>query len=69
MMRCIFDALEKAIKRIIDNPKHNVETVESIRKIEKSRIPSRNTIDYLRKHPSGLVEHTIDLIYIKKLFF
>lgn len=57
ILRCIFDALEKAIKRIIESPKHNVETMEAIRRVEKSRIPSRNTIDYLRKNPSGLVEN------------
>jgi hypothetical protein len=56
ILRCIFDSLEKAIKRVIESPKHNVETIQSIRRVEKSRIPSRNTIDYLRKHPSGLVE-------------
>ncbi|MBZ9607555.1 restriction endonuclease-like protein [Clostridium estertheticum] len=57
ILRCIFDDLEKAIKRIIANPKHNVETIESIRRVEKSRVPSRNTISYLRKHSSVLVEH------------
>jgi hypothetical protein len=57
ILRCIFDALEKAIKRVIENPKHNVETIQSIRRVEKSRTPSRNTISYLRKHPSGLVEN------------
>jgi hypothetical protein len=57
ILRCIFDDLEKAIKRVIENPKHNVETIEFIRRLEKSRVPSRNTINYLRKHPSALVEN------------
>ncbi|MBU3110178.1 DUF2357 domain-containing protein [Clostridium lacusfryxellense] len=57
ILRCIFDDLEKAIKRIIANPKHNVVTIESIRRIEKSRVPSRNTIAYLRKNSSCLSEN------------
>ncbi|WP_298840100.1 DUF2357 domain-containing protein [Clostridium sp.] len=57
ILRCIFDDLEGAIKRIIANPKHNVETIESIRRVEKSRVPSRNTIAYLRKHSGVLVEN------------
>lgn len=57
ILRCIFDALEKAIKRVIENPKHNVETIQPIRSVEKSRTPSRKTISYLRKNPSGLVEN------------
>jgi hypothetical protein len=57
ILRFIFNDLEKAIKRIIESPKHNVETIQSIRRVEKSRIPSRNTIDYLRKNSSGLVEN------------
>jgi len=56
-LKCIFDDLEKAIKRVISNPKHNVETIESIRRVEKSRVPSRNTIGYLRKHSSSLLEN------------
>ena len=57
ILRCIFDDLEKAIKRVIANSKHNVETIESIRRVEKSRVPSRNTIAYLRKHSSCLSEN------------
>jgi len=57
ILKCIFNDLEKAIKRVISNPKHNVETIESIRRVEKSRVPSRNTIAYLRKHSSVLVEN------------
>ena len=57
ILKCIFNDLEKAIKRVIANPKHNIETIESIRRVEKSRVPSRNTISYLRKHSSVLVEH------------
>jgi len=57
ILRCIFDDLEKAIKRIIANPKHNVVTIESIRRVEKSRVSSRNTIAYLRKHSSCLSEN------------
>lgn len=57
ILRCIFDDLEKAIKRIIESPKHNVETIQTIRRVEKSRVPSRNTVNYLRKNPSGLVEN------------
>ncbi|WP_308282452.1 DUF2357 domain-containing protein [Clostridium estertheticum] len=45
------------MKGIIANPKHNVETKESIRRIEKPRVPSRNTISYLRKHSGVLVEN------------
>jgi len=57
ILKCIFDDLEKAIKRVIANPKHNVENIESIRRVEKSRVPSRNTIAYLRKHSSCLSEN------------
>ena len=57
ILKLIFHGLEKAIERIIASPKHNVETIESIRKVEKSRIPSRNTIAYLRKHSGVLVEN------------
>lgn len=52
----IFDKLEKSIKRVIANPKHNVETIESLRRIEKAKSPSRNTISYLRKHPNALIK-------------
>ncbi|MBU3171132.1 DUF2357 domain-containing protein [Clostridium estertheticum] len=45
------------MKGIIANPKHNVETKESIRRIEKPRVPSRNTISYLRKHSGVMVEN------------
>ncbi|MBU3105837.1 DUF2357 domain-containing protein [Clostridium gasigenes] len=44
ILKCIFNGLESSIKRVIANPKHNVETVESLRRIEKSKSPSRNTI-------------------------
>lgn len=56
ILKCIFDDLEKAIKRVIANPKHNVETVEVLRKTEKAKSPSRNTISYLRSHPNALVK-------------
>ncbi|MBU3109485.1 DUF2357 domain-containing protein [Clostridium gasigenes] len=54
ILKCIFNGLERSIKRVIANPKHNVETVESLRCIEKSKSPSRNTISYLRRHPNAL---------------
>ena len=56
ILKYIFDDLEKAIKRVISNPKHNVETVEVLRRAEKAKSPSRNTISYLRSHPSALVK-------------
>ncbi len=56
ILKYIFDDLEKAIKRVIANPKHNVQTVEVVRKAEKAKAPSRNTIFYLRSHPSALVK-------------
>ena len=56
ILKCIFDDLEKSIKRVICNPKHNVETIEVLRKAEKAKSPSRNTISYLRSHPSALVK-------------
>ena len=56
IFKAVFDDLEKDIRRICENLKHNVETVEQIRKVEKGRVPSRRTIDYLRKHPNTLTE-------------
>jgi hypothetical protein len=56
IFKYVFDDLEKDIRRICENLKHNVETVEQIRNVEKARVPSRRTVDYLRKHPNSLTE-------------
>lgn len=56
ILKIIFNDLEKAINRVIANPKHNVETVEVLRKAEKAKSPSRNTISYIRSHPNAIVK-------------
>lgn len=56
ILKYIFNDLENAIKRVVANPKHNVETVEVLKKVEKAKSPSRNTISYLRSHPNALVK-------------
>lgn len=56
ILKCIFNDLEKSIKGVVANPKHNMETIETLRSIEKSKSPSRNTISYLRRYPNVLVK-------------
>ena len=52
----IFDDLEKAIKRIVANFKHNVITQERITEIHKAKKASNNSIAYIRRHPEILVK-------------
>lgn len=60
----LFEGLESDVKRICNNLKHNVQTVEEVRSVEKSRIPSKKSIDYLRKHPRALMEDSRGFINI-----
>lgn len=65
ILKIIFNDLEKAINRVIAKPKHNVETVEVLRKAEKAKSPSRNTIAYIRSHPNALVKKENGFIRVK----
>jgi hypothetical protein len=56
ILKVIFNDLEKDIKRICNSFKHNIQTIENIKSVEKSRATSRRTIDYIRKHPKTLLE-------------
>lgn len=56
ILKLIFDDIEKSLIRIERKPKHNVENMNIVIDIYKSRRVSRNTISYIKKHPNVLVE-------------
>lgn len=56
ILKVIFDDLEKAIKRIEKNPKHNLESLYRVTDTYKAKRVSRNTISYIKKHPNVLIE-------------
>jgi len=58
----IFESLENDIKSICRQPKVNIETVEVICTIEKSRHIANKTAKYLRKHQNTLIEAKDGLI-------
>lgn len=66
ILKLIFDDLEKDIKRVCKHFKHNIQTIESIKSIEKSRVTSRRTVDYIRKHPHTLLEDKRGFIEVKE---
>ncbi|MDP4145789.1 MAG: restriction endonuclease-like protein [Bacillota bacterium] len=56
ILKLIFDDIEKAIKRIEKNPKHNLVSVHRVTDAYRSKRASRSTIAYVKKHPNVLVE-------------
>lgn len=56
ILKVIFDDLEKAIKRIEKNPKHNLESLYRVTDTCKAKRVWRNTISYIKKHPDVLFE-------------
>jgi len=56
ILKAIFDDIERAIIRIENNPKHNIESSYIVTDTYKAKRPSRSTISYIKKHPNVLVE-------------
>lgn len=65
ILKYIFKDLEKDINRMCNHFKHNIQTTENIKSVEKSRITSRKTVDYIRKHPSSLNEDRVGFVNIE----
>lgn len=57
ILKIIFDDIERALKRIENNTKHKVESNYLLVNSHKAKRISNKTIDYIRKHPNGLVEN------------
>ncbi|MGL4874157.1 MAG: DUF2357 domain-containing protein [Clostridium sp.] len=57
ILKAIFEELEKSLFRITRNFKHNIEKVEYVENIDKSRRVSKKSIGYLRTHQNILENH------------
>lgn len=55
ILEVIFDDLEVALRRIVNNFKHNVITYENLTNIHKAKRISKNTRKYIRTHGDSLV--------------
>lgn len=66
ILKIIFDDMEKDIRRICNHFKHNIETIEEIKPVEKSKVIARRTADYIRKHPGTLIESEGGFIKLKE---
>lgn len=56
ILKIIFDDIERALIRIENNPKHNIESLYTVTDSYKAKRVSRNTITYLKNHPNALIE-------------
>ncbi len=65
----IFDDLEAALKRIVNNFKHNVITYESLANIHKSKRVSNKTRKYFRTHGSSLIKSEKGFININNSLY
>lgn len=54
ILKSIFDNLMKSLNKIAKSPKHSLYTYERIRDINKSNRVSKNTLNYINKHPEML---------------
>lgn len=64
ILKIIFDNLEKQIKRIEKNPKHNLESLYKITDIHKAKKIAKGTISYIKKHSDVLIENSKGFIKI-----
>ncbi|MCB2313453.1 DUF2357 domain-containing protein [Clostridium tagluense] len=66
ILKIIFENLERALIRIERNPKHIMLNSDMVNKFEKAKKPSRNSLNYLRKHPHVLVKSSRGFINISQ---
>ncbi|MGH4125488.1 MAG: DUF2357 domain-containing protein [Clostridium sp.] len=66
ILKIIFKNLEKALIRIERNPKHIMLNSDVVNKFEKAKKPSRNSLNYLRKHPHVLAKISRGFININE---
>ena len=65
----IFDDLEAALKRIVNNFKHNVITYESLTNIHKAKRVSNKTRKYIRTHGDSLIKSEKGFININNSLY
>ena len=65
ILEIIFDDLEKSIKRIVTNFKHNVITQERIVEIRRAKRISSRSRNYLRSHPEVLTKSAHGFINVR----
>ncbi len=65
----IFDDLEAALKRIVNNFKHNVITYESLANIRKTKRVSNKTRKYIRTHGDSLIKSEKGFININNSLY
>lgn len=66
ILKIIFNILERALIRIEKNPKHIMLNSDVVNKFEKAKRPSRNSLNYLRKHPQVLAKSSRGFITINE---
>ncbi|MGH4121256.1 DUF2357 domain-containing protein [Clostridium sp.] len=66
ILKIIFNNLERALIRIEKNPKHIMLNSDVVNKFEKAKKPSRNSLNYLRKHPHVLAKSSKGFIIINE---
>lgn len=64
ILEVIFEGLESALKRIVNNFKHKVITDERLVYIHKAKKVSRNSKNYIRKNTDTLLESKKGIIHI-----
>ncbi|AGY77763.1 DUF2357 domain-containing protein [Clostridium autoethanogenum] len=65
ILRNIYEQLDKAIKRIVDHPKHGVLNKEEIKNVDVAKKVSRSSINYIRKHSNNLISSNKGIIEIR----
>ena len=65
----IFDDLEAALKRIVNNFKHNVITYESLTNVYKAKRVSNKTKKYIRTHGDSLIKSEKGFININNSLY
>lgn len=65
----IFEDLEAALKRIVNNFKHNVVTYESLTNIHKAKRVSNKTRKYIRTHGDALIKSEKGFININNSLY
>ncbi len=65
----VFVELERALKRIVNNFKHNVVTYDELNKIHKAKKISNRTRNYIRTHTDSLIKSDQGIIKINNSLY